>query len=124
MRLPTAGELDQPVRIEYNAPTNTGAHGTPVDKWEPLVTLPGSPVVAATLWAQILDDLPSRSEAVTQGLQVGRNQSRIRMRYRSDVTSAMRVVHTIDGRIWNIIGGPAELGRKAFIELKGERVTV
>lgn len=124
MRLPTAGDLDRLVRIEFNTPTASGAHGTMVDDWRPLVVLPGSPVVAAQLWAEIQDALPSRSEAVTQGLNVARNQSRIRMRYRSDVTSAMRIVDVASGYVYQIIGGPAELGRRQFIEMQCERVSV
>lgn len=126
MRLPTAGDLDRPVRIEYNVPSNTGPHGTPVENWLPLVTLPGSPAVAATLWAQILDDLPSRSEAVQQGAQIGRNQSRVRMRWLDvDVTSDMRIIE-LDGRqrTLQIISDPAEIGRRAFFEVKVETVTV
>lgn len=127
-----AGDLDREVSIwrravsgdpEYQAP-ETG-FGTERVVWLPLVPLAGSPLAGERFPAQVQDALPSRSEAVVQGLQVARNQTRIRMRYRNDVTSAMRViVHGDTDVTYQIVGGPAEIGgRKDGIEIVCERVT-
>jgi head-tail adaptor len=89
----------------------------------PLVALPGSPVVAERFWAEVQDALPSRSEAVTQGLAVARNQTRLRMRWRDDINSSMRVtVHGDSDTVYQIVGGPADIdGRKSMIEMVLEK---
>lgn len=129
MRLPSAGELDRVVRIDRKAVPGDAAYVAPDSKfgsenvrWVPLVVLPGSPAIAATLWAQIEDALPSRAESVLQGLAVARDQSRVRMRWLDGVDSTMRIVE-MDGRqrTLQIIGGPAELGRREFMELMCEQ---
>jgi len=99
-------------RIGIERPTITkDSYGAVVTTW----------ALLATVWAEVVDELPSRSEAVEQGLATAKNRTRIRFRYRSDVTSDMRV--TIRGatdRIFNIIGGPAEIGRHEYCEVMCE----
>lgn len=121
MRLPTAGELDRLVEVQYKSTTLDPVHGTPVDAWLPLVLSADSPPVAVHLPAQIQDALPSRSESVTQGLATARNQTRIRLRWRDDIDSSMRVVDVETDVIYQIIGGPAMLGRREFLEIQCER---
>jgi head-tail adaptor len=118
-----AGALQRQITIERKQVTPDATYGTEVVTWEPLVALPGSPVVAERFWAEIQDVLPSRSEAVTQGLQMARNQTRLRMRWRSDVDSSMRVtVHGDSDTVYQIVGGPAEIeGRQERIEMMLER---
>ena len=127
-----SGELDRQVTIERKAvegepgyiPPDT-SYGTEVTSWVPLAYVPGSPPVAERFWAQLQDALPSRSEAVTQGLTLARNQTRMRMRWRDDITSDMRVrVHNDagDDEIYQIVGGPAAIdGRKQMLELVLEK---
>lgn len=106
----------------YEAPDST--YGTAKPVWVPLTYLPGSPAVAEKFWAEVQDALPSRSESVRQGLTVARNQTRIRLRWRRDIDSAMRVRLHGDGddEILQIVGGPAEIeGRKGRIEIVCER---
>ena len=98
------GPLDTRVRIEYQTTTQDADYGTPVITW----------TLLAVVWANVQDVMPSRSESVRQGLEVARNQTRVRWRYRSDVDSSMRIV--IGSRILQIIAGPAELGRHEFNE--------
>lgn len=111
--------------VSFEVPTTTtGEFGPAPGPWEPLVALPGSPAVAEKWWAEVQDVLPSRSEAVRQGLAQARNQVRLRMRWREDITSAMRV--TVHGEssdtVYAIVGGPAEIGgRKVALELVLER---
>lgn len=73
----------------------------------------------ATVWAERQDALPSRSESVQQGLAQARNQVRYRIRYRADVDSTMRIR---DGdEVLQIVGGPAEIGRREYLELVAEK---
>ncbi len=115
-----AGQLDVRIVIEYPAATVDSTYGTEVITWHPLVAA-GSPVAAVPLWAQWIDTLPSRSESVQNGLAVARNQSRLRMRYRSNLTSAMRVTDYETGVVYQIVGGPATIGRNQWSEIVVER---
>lgn len=105
------GPLDTRIRIEYKSTTQDATYGTPVDTW----------TLLAVVWANVQDVLPSRSESVKQGLEVARNQTRIRYRFREDVDSSMRIV--IGSRTLQIIAGPAELGRHEFSEVVCEAIS-
>lgn len=99
------GPLDTRIRIEYQVSTQDDDFGTPIPVW----------TLLAVVWANVQDVLPSRSESVRQGLEVARNQTRIRYRYRTDVDSSMRIV--IGARTLQIVAGPAELGRHEYSEV-------
>lgn len=77
--------------------------------------------VLDTVWAERRDQSPSRSEAMRTGLEQRRDQVRYRIRYRSDVDSSMRVDD--DGQVLQIVGGPAELGRREYLEFMAERIS-
>lgn len=98
-------------------------YGTEIVAWVPLVEQAGSPTIAERFWAEVQDALPSRAESVTQGLAVARNQTRIRLRYRNDIDSSMRVtVHRDTDVVMQIVGGPAMVGgRKVLTEIVCER---
>lgn len=71
--------------------------------------------------AEIEDMLPSRGERIANGINVTAGPARVRVRYRTDITSSMRVVeilsdsgNDIDGRILQIVTRPAKLGREAL----------
>lgn len=115
------GNLDELIEIEYPVSTPDAVYGSPVITWAPLVVLPGSPQVHAPLWAQFQDALPSRSESEQQTLVLARNQARVRMRYRSDVTSDMRILRVSQSTYYQIVGGPAMIGRKQWTELTVEK---
>lgn len=102
--------LDKRATIE--APTVAqGDYGEPLSSW----------ALLATVWCQVQDDLPSKSEAVQQGLVVNKSRARIRFRYLATVTSACRItVRGATDRVFQIIGGPAELGRHEYMEVLGE----
>lgn len=127
-----AGEMYCEVTVEriavdgdegYLGPDPT--YGTPRVVWFPIAPLVGSPVIGERFPATIQDALPSRAESVTMGLSVARNQSTLRMRYRNDITSAMRVtVHRDTDVVYQIVGGPALIeGRKDRIEMQIEKVS-
>lgn len=116
-----AGQLDRRITIERKVVTQDASYGTEVVTWVPLVAT-GSPAVAVPLWAQVQDVLPSRSEAVLHGLVLARNQTRIRIRYRNDVDSLMRItVHYATDIVYQIVGGPAIIGRNEWLEMMCEK---
>ncbi len=77
--------------------------------------------VLDTDWASVLDVLPSKSETVQNAVEIAERPSRLRMRFRRDITPDMRIVIVgVDGepdRECEIVAGPAEIGRREGIEL-------
>jgi head-tail adaptor len=70
--------------------------------------------------------MPGRSEGIAQNLVSTKLPTRIRMRYRDDIDTAMRVRLKTDGEdiIYQIIGGPSTValeGRKTLIEILCEK---
>ncbi len=119
-----AGGLSRQITIERKSVMQDPDFGTEIITWVPLDPAPGSPVVGIRYHANVMDVLPTKSEAFAQGLVIGRSQTRIRMRWRGDIDSAMRiVVHEDSDRLLQIVGGPAMLGRKEGIELLCEAFT-
>jgi SPP1 family predicted phage head-tail adaptor len=69
-------------------------------------------------WAEVQDMLPSRGERLSEGMTMAARPARIRMRYRTDITSDMRIIY--GARVMQITAGPAELGHREEIELMAE----
>ena len=68
--------------------------------------------------AQRQDELPSNSESVTNGLRMAYKPARLRIRYRPDITSDMRIImHDENDKLYEISGGPAEIGRREWTEV-------
>lgn len=121
-----AGKLNREITIEKWTGETEAVYGTQVFGWEPLVALPGSPVVAERFAAEIEDVQPSRDEALIRNeLAFARRLTRVRLRWRDDINATMRVtIHGDTDRVLQIVGGPSEVGgRKAMIELMCEEVT-
>ena len=118
-----AGTLNREITVEKQQVTQDPNYGTDLISWVPLVALPGSPVIAERFPAEVQDVPPGRAESVALGLSEARNQTRIRLRWRDDIVSTMRVtVHGDSDVIYQIVGGPAEVeGRKELIEIVCER---
>jgi head-tail adaptor len=84
--------------------------------------------LVADIWAEIMDLLPSRTdgERVANGIDFAERPARVRIRYRADITNAMRLVEgativddIVDysgARIMQIVTVPAELGRREAME--------
>jgi len=70
------------------------------------------------VWAEVIDMLPSRGERLSEGMTMAARPVRIRIRYREDVTSDMRVIY--GDRVMQITAGPAEIGRREESELIAE----
>ncbi len=111
--------------VSFEAPptSRNTADGTPTGSWTPVAYAPGSPAVAAKWSVEWMPIMPSRSESVREGIQVARDQVRLRMRYRSDVNASQRVRLYGDGEtVWQIVAGPAPIaGRQHRMELIVER---
>lgn len=109
------------ITVEKKETTKDATYGTDVVAWVPLVA--GSPVERFP--ALVRDVLPSRAEAVRQGLETARNQTVIRIRWREDIDSSMRVIlHRETDVTLQIVAGPAEVeGRKQKIEMVCERIS-
>jgi head-tail adaptor len=118
-----AGQLKHRITIQYKSVTQDPEYRTEIVTWLPLVALPGSPVVGKKFYANVADVLPSRSEAVKTGLVVATNQTRFRIRYRAGIDSSMRIVLHNGGvdTLYEIVGGPAIIGRNEWLEMVGER---
>lgn len=75
----------------------------------------------AVVWAEVRDAPPSRDENVRNGLATGKIQTRVRIRYRGDVDSTVRI--RFGSRTLRVLGGPAEIGRREYMELYCEQST-
>ena len=117
-----AGDLTRRIRIEEKVTTQDATYGTEVITWRSIASEPGSPSVAVQIAAQVQDVLPSRSESVRQGIELARNQTRVRIRYRDGIDSSMRIVLLGQTEvIYQIIGGPSVLGSNEGLEFVVER---
>lgn len=108
------GALNRRCRIEYKAIATDPHFNTEVITWAPL----------STVWCELQDILPSRSESVKNGIEIASLQTRVRMRYRSDLNASMRMVllQPVE-TIYQIISGPAIIGNKEGIELIIEKLS-
>ena len=109
-----AGRRDHLVEIRYKAVTIDPVYGTEVIAWTTL----------GREWANVEDVPPSRSEAVRTGLAVAVNQTRVTMLYRDGLDSSMQlVISRPDPVAYQIIGGPAILGRNRALEFVIEKIS-
>lgn len=83
--------------------------------------------VAKDVWCSIDDVLPSKGEKIANGINIATRPARIRMYFRADITGDMRFVETTDGddgRVMQIVSGPAEIGRRDGLEFMVEDYSV
>lgn len=110
------GQLDTLITIQRKVVMQDPTWGSEVVTWEDL----------GDVWANVQDVMPSRDEGVMGGsLEVSQRRTRVRIRWRSDVDSSMRILVTHPrARTLQIIGGPADIGgRRRFIELMCEEIS-
>lgn len=110
--------MNREVVIQRRTETQDPIYGTAIVTWADL----------ATIWAEVQDVLPSRAERVAEGIDIARRPARVRMLYRDDVTTDMRLKVLGRGgnepdRLLQIIAGPAELGFRERIELMAEELS-
>lgn len=110
-----AGKLSRRITIQVNTPTLDTNYGTEVDSW-------GTYNGAARIPAEIQDALPSKSESTKDSIRVATQPARVRIRYRTGVTSKMRIiVHGATDTTHQIVAGPAEIGFREGLEFMIER---
>lgn len=97
------------IRIERKTGSRDPVYNTPLpDGWE----------LFAEVWAEVQDVMPSRSEAVKNGLKLATDSARVRMRYLTGVTSDMRIVEKNNRkRVLKIVGGPAAITGMRELEM-------
>lgn len=106
-----AGRLNRRVTILRRTDVQDADYGTQEAVWTAL----------ASVWAEVQDILPSRSEGAENGIDIARRPARVRMRYRDDVNTTMRLQY--GSRVMRIISGPAEIGFREGIEIVVEELT-
>jgi head-tail adaptor len=103
-----AGTLDRKVRIERPV-ADTSFDGAGSGTWAEV----------ATVWANVRDMLPSRSERLDDGMNFSARPARVRMRRRADLTPDMRLLVmrkddvTQVERVLQIVAGPADFDTDA-----------
>ena len=97
-------KTDRRIRIELKSVGVDPRLGSSVATWS----------LWAVVWAEIQDELPSRSETIKTGLALSTKRARVRIRHRRDLDSSMRVI--FDGRIYQIISELAEINHRNHIE--------
>ena len=106
-----AGKYNRKIQIIAPPTGQDAEYGTPTGDW----------VVVCTPWAWIQDELPSKEtkrESNDGGIRVGERPTRIRIRWRSDITADMRIVLTDRGnRLLKIVSGPAEFENRWGLEM-------
>lgn len=105
-----ASRLNRRVRIERPLP-DTALDGAGSGTW----------ALVGEAWAEVQDALPSRGERLADGINIATRPARVRMRFRTDISSSMRLV--MGARIMQIITPPAELGFREAIEFMVEDYT-
>jgi head-tail adaptor len=103
------GQLDRRITIERPTTVDDPLYGPQPGGWEVFGV--------ARMPARVMDDLPSKSESTTEGLRLAERPARVRIRYLVGITSDMRVtLHDVVDTVFQISGGPAELGRHEWTE--------
>jgi head-tail adaptor len=106
-----AGAMDRRITVQKPGASVDPEYGPQPGGWENVLT---------RVSAQVLDTLPSRAENSGQVLQLADQPARVRIRYTPLVTADMRVlVHGRAGepdRVYEIVAGPAEIGRREWLE--------
>jgi head-tail adaptor len=113
------GPLNREIEFQYRAVTQESEYNTDVVTW--------TAVDADQQFANIQDVMPSSGaeSIVNQGLEIAINRTRIRTRWRDDITSAHRIKITYPSvRYLQIVIGPSEIGGNMnFIEFMCEEIT-
>lgn len=103
--------LNSRCKIEKKQVTIDEIYGTEVINWGQV----------GVFWCEIQDVLPSKSESVQSSVNIGKKQSRLRIRYTKNLDSSMRVV--IGSDIYQFVSDFAELSDRQYLEVLIEKYT-
>jgi len=102
---------DEQVTIERRTSARDPDYGTEIPGavgWE---------IVAARVWANVQDQLPSRGESTANGMVTAVTRTRLRIGVDDRITTAMRVtLHGKGDQVMQIIAGPALLDNRRDAE--------
>jgi len=105
------GQFNRKISIERKSVAVDPNYGTESITWTPF----------ARVFASVMDVLPSKSERNGEHITIANRPTRIRIRYLDGLTSDMRIILTDrDNRELKIVAGPAEIGRRRYMELMAE----
>lgn len=105
--------LDRRVTIEEELVTQDAAFSSNVPTWR----------VVDTFHAEVVDQAPSRSLALRQGIEGASLQVRVRVRYSAKLATSTRKRIRFGARVLQVVAGPAEMGRREFMEFLAEDST-
>lgn len=103
--------LNSRCKIEKKQVTIDEIYGTEVINW----------VQVGVFWCEIQDVLPSKSESIQSSVNIGKKQSRLRIRYTKNLDSSMRVI--IGSDIYQFVSDFAELSDRQYLEVLIEKYT-
>lgn len=104
----SGGQLDRRITIQRPAAVSDSEYGPQHVGWEDVFT---------RVPAQVWDALPRVAEHAGQAINMAERPARVRVRYLRGVTADMRViVHNEVDTIHQISAGPAEVGRREWLE--------
>jgi head-tail adaptor len=104
----TGGQLDRRITIQRPTTVEDGEYGPQPGPWADVFT---------RVPAQVWDTLPSTAERIGQAINMAERPARVRIRYLRGITAGMRViVHNEVDTIHQISAGPAEIGRREWLE--------
>lgn len=103
--------LNSRCKIEKKQVTIDEIYGTEVINW----------VQVGVFWCEIQDVLPSKSESTQSSINIGKKQSRLRIRYTKNLDSSMRVI--IGSDIYQFVSDFAELSDRQYLEVLIEKYT-
>lgn len=110
-----AGELDRRITIQRPVTREDPLYGPQPGGWENF---------AERVPARVRDVLPSNAEAIQGGLASAARPAQVRIRYMRGISTDMRViVHREVDELYQIKGGPAEIGRGEWTEFTIEAYT-
>lgn len=101
-------QFDRRITIQRPVAVEDGEYGPQPGGWE---------IAYARVPAQVWDTLPGRAETTGEAMNLAERPARVRIHYLRGITSDMRVIlHNEVDTIHQISAGPAEIGRRQFIE--------
>jgi head-tail adaptor len=104
----TGGQFDRRITVERPTVVDDPEYGPVPGPWE---------TVFARVPAQVWDVLPGNAERNGNAIDMSEKPARVRIRYTRGISSDMRViVHNEVDTIHQISAGPAEIGRREWLE--------